>query len=85
MPRNAKIRGIIATLTSKVVLVLGHFTPGRKAVLHALREALRQRDYVPVLFDFDVPRERNFTETVPLLAPMARFIVAELTEPSSIP
>lgn len=82
---NQKIRDVIDTLTSKVVLILGRFTPERKAVLDALREALRQRNYVPVLFDFEGPESHDFTETVTLLARMARFIIADLTEPASIP
>ncbi len=85
MLHNEKIRQIIDTLTSKVVLILGRFTPERKAVLDALREALRQQQYVPVLFDFEGATERNFTETVTLLARMARFIVADITDPASIP
>jgi hypothetical protein len=82
---NQKIRAVVDTLTSKVVLILGRFTPERKAVLDALREELRKRDYLPILFDFDVPAGRDITETVSLLAGMARFIVADLTDPSSLP
>jgi hypothetical protein len=83
--QNQKIRDIIDTITSKVVLILGRFTNERKAVLDALREELRKRDYLPILFDFELPERRNVTETVPLLARMARFIIADLTDPSSIP
>ncbi len=84
---NEKIRHVIDTVTSKVVLILGRFSPERKAVLDALREALRQHEpaYVPVLFDFEGSTERNFTETVTLLARMARFIIADITDPASIP
>jgi uncharacterized protein YjbI with pentapeptide repeats len=83
--RNAKIRDVIDTINSKVVLILGCFTEKRKAVLDAIREALRKRNYVPILFDFAVPAARDITETVSLLARMARFIIADLTDPSSIP
>jgi len=82
---NQKIRDAIDTITSKAVLILGRFTPTRKPVLDALRNALRDRDYLPILFDFDVPATRDITETVSLLARMARFIVADLTDPSSVP
>jgi hypothetical protein len=82
---NTKIRDVINTITTKVVLILGRFTPERKVVLDALREALRQQDYLPVVFDFEKPSSRNFTETVRTLAHLARFIIADLTEPSSIP
>jgi hypothetical protein len=54
-------------------------------VLDALRDELRKRNYLPVLFDFGVPATRDITETVSLLARMARFIIADLTDPSSIP
>jgi uncharacterized protein YjbI with pentapeptide repeats len=82
---NEKIRDVIDTVTSKAVLILGRFTDERKAVLDALREELRKRDYLPILFDFAVPATRDITETVSLLARMARFIIADLTDPSSIP
>jgi hypothetical protein len=82
---NEKIRDVIDTITSKVVLILGRFTEERKAVLDALRDELRKRDYLPILFDFAAPASRDVTETVSLLARMARFIIADLTDPSSIP
>ena len=46
---------------------------------------LRKHDYVPILFDFDKPDTRDMTETVRTLAHMARFIIADLTLPRSIP
>src|SRR5262249_6249067 len=85
MLHNQKIRDVIDTITSKAVLILGRFTDERKAVLDALREELRKHNYLPILFDFDVPATRDITETVSLLARMARFIIADLTDPSSIP
>src|SRR5262245_525797 len=85
MLNNQKVRDVIDTITSKAVLILGRFTAERKAVLDALREELRKRDYLPILFDFEVPATRNITETVTLLARMARFIVADITDAKSIP
>jgi hypothetical protein len=82
---NAEIRDVIDTVSKKAVLILGRFTPARKAVLEAIKLELREQDYVPLLFDFDVPKNRDITETVTILARMARFIIADLTEPSSIP
>jgi hypothetical protein len=67
MLNNKKVRHVIDTITSKVVLILGRFTAERKAVLDALREELRKRDYLPILFDFAVPATRDITETVSLL------------------
>ncbi len=82
---NKKIRHVIDTITSKVVLILGRFTPERKAVLDAIRDELRKRDYLPVLFDFQKPDSKDLTGTVTTLANMARFIIADLTDPSSVP
>jgi hypothetical protein len=82
---NQRVRHVIDTITSKVVLILGRFTPERKEVLEAIRETLRSRDYLPVLFDFDKPANRDITETVSTLAHMARFIIADITDAKSIP
>jgi uncharacterized protein YjbI with pentapeptide repeats len=81
---NAEIRQAIDTITSKVVLILGRFTPERKALLDAVREALRHHDYLPILFDFQGPASRGFTETVSTLARMARFVVADLTDATEV-
>lgn len=82
---SEKIRSVIDALTSKVVLILGRFTPERKAILDAIRDALRKRNYLPILFDFEKPASRNLTETVSTLAHMSRFVIADITEPRSIP
>jgi uncharacterized protein YjbI with pentapeptide repeats len=82
---NEKIRRVIDTITSKAVLILGRFTPERKAVLDALREELRKRNYLPILFDFDKPASQDLTQTVATLARLARFIIADVTDPRSIP
>jgi hypothetical protein len=82
---NERIRHVIDTITSKVVLILGRFTRERKDVLNAIRDELRKRDYLPILFDFEKPESRDLTGTVTTLANMARFVIADLTDPSSVP
>ena len=82
---NEKIRSVIDTITSKVVLILGRFTPDRKMVLDAIRDDLRKRDYLPILFDFVKPTSRSLTDTVSTLAHMARFVIADITDAKSIP
>ena len=82
---NEKVRHVIDTITSKVVLILGRFTLERKMILDAIREELRKRDYLPVLFDFEKPSSRDITETVRTLAHMARFVIADITDAKSIP
>jgi hypothetical protein len=61
---NEEIRDVIDTVTSKVVLILGSFTAEKKAVLDAIRENLRHRGYVPVMFDFEKPASKDATGTV---------------------
>jgi uncharacterized protein YjbI with pentapeptide repeats len=82
---NEKIRDVIDTIGKKAVLILGRFTPERKAVLDAIREALRHHGYLPILFDFEKPSTRDTHETIVTLAGMARFIIADITDPKSIP
>jgi len=79
MLNNQKVREVINTITSKVVLILGRFTPERKSVLDAIREELRNHNFTPVLLDIDKPNDRN-TETVVALAHMARFVIADFTD-----
>jgi hypothetical protein len=85
LTNNKKIRDFINTITSKAVLILGRFTPERKIVLDALRDKLRDHDYVSIIFDFEKPSSRNLTETVSTLAHLARFIIADITDAKSIP
>jgi hypothetical protein len=72
MLHSEKIREVIDTIGKKAVLLLGRFTKERKAVLDELREELRKRDYLPILFDFDKPASQDLTATVSTLAHLAR-------------
>jgi uncharacterized protein YjbI with pentapeptide repeats len=83
---SAKLRDVINTVSSKVVLILGRFTPERKDVLDSLRDALRHTKppYVPVMFDFQRPSARDFIETVSTLAHMSRFVIADVTDPKIV-
>jgi hypothetical protein len=65
---NEKIRDVIDTIGRKGVLLLGRFTEGRIAVLERLRDGLRKRGYLPIVFNFDKPETKDFTETLRLLA-----------------
>jgi uncharacterized protein YjbI with pentapeptide repeats len=82
---NEEIRDVIDTITSKVVLILGRFTLVRREMLEAMRGVLRQRDYSPIIFDFDKPSSKNVTDTVKLLAQMARYVIVDLSDPNSAP
>lgn len=82
---NTKVTSAIDTITNKMVLILGRFTPERKDVLEYLKMNLRKKDLVPILFDFDKPKHRDLTETVGLIGRMSKLIIADLTDAKSIP
>ncbi len=82
---NERIRSIIDTIGHKAVLILGRFIPERKSVLDALRDSLRAVGFVPMMFDFERPTQRDFTETIKTLAGLSRFIIADITNPRSSP
>ena len=83
---NKEIRDVINTLTSKSVLILGRFAvPERKAILDTLRDKLREYDLLPIVFDFDRPTDKDFTETIKTLAGMSYFVIADVTNPKSSP
>ena len=83
---NRKIRNVIDSITSKGVLILGRFSPPeRKAVLDGLRDKLREFNLLPIVFDFDRPTDKDYTETVQTLAGMSLFVIADVTNPKSTP
>jgi uncharacterized protein YjbI with pentapeptide repeats len=82
---NSKLRGVIDTITSKIVLVLGRFSPERKATLNRLKRALSEAGYVAVVFDFAGPTSRDLSEVVSTLAHLSRFVVVDLSDPRSVP
>ena len=59
------------------MLILGRFSNGGLEVLEALAAMLREMKYLPIIFDFDRPSDRNYTETIMTLAGLSRFVVAD--------
>jgi hypothetical protein len=83
---NQAIRKVIDTITSKAVLILGRFSKERKRILDALRKELRKppHNYLPILFDFQPSPNRSTLDTIKILAGMARFVIADLTDARSV-
>src|SRR5262249_3034496 len=50
-----------------------------------LREKLRSLGFAPMVFNFDKPETKDFTETVRLLASLSKFVIVDLTTPRSAP
>src|SRR5262249_10201487 len=46
---------------------------------------LSQMGFVPMVFDFTPPENRDVIETVAILAGLSRFVIADLTNPRSTP
>ena len=83
---NKAVRDVLNTLTSKTVLILGRFAPPeRKVILDSLRNKLREYDLLPIVFDFERPDDKDFTETIKTLAGMCYFVIADVTNPKSSP
>jgi hypothetical protein len=82
---NEKIRDVIDTIGKKGVLLLGRFTEGRMVVLERLREKLRSLGFVPMVFNFDKPETKDFSETVRLLCGLSKFVIVDITNPRSAP
>ncbi len=81
---NKHIHEVVTSITSNIVLILGRFTPERKPILEAIRDELRERHYTPMLFNFEKPLSRDFSESLHTLARIARFIIADLSLHKSI-
>jgi len=83
--QNPKIRDVIDTVGKKGVLLLGRFTEGRIEVLERLQKKLRELGFVPMVFNFDKPETKDFTETVRLLVSLSKFVIVDITNPRSAP
>src|SRR5262249_41654091 len=64
--------------------LLGRFGE-RLPLLQRLRRELTKRQYVPIIFDFSQPKDRDLIETVVLLAGMSAFVIVDITDPQSTP
>jgi Pentapeptide repeats (8 copies) len=79
---HKKLRDVFNAMTERGVLILGRFGGGGLEVLQAIAAKLREEKYLPIIFDFERPQDRNYTETVKTLASLARFVIADLSGPS---
>lgn len=78
---------LLSDIAARGVLILGRFTQERKAVLDAIHDALEAlpADYIPLVFDFDKPSERDLIESIVRFAAVSRFVIADLSDPKSVP
>lgn len=81
---------IMSRLAERRVLILGRFTPRRLAVLKAIAAHLKENKkfkgkYEPQIFVFAKPKQRSLVESIVGFAAFSRFVIADLSEPKSIP
>ncbi len=78
---------LMSELVARGVLILGRFTARRRKILEAIQHSLQlgKSGYIPVLFTFQKPKGRDLIESVMGFAALSRFVIADLTEPRSIP
>lgn len=82
---NPNIQVVLEEGQKRNVLILGRFAdPGRKRVLDEIRERLRLLGYLPIIFDFPPPKERDLIQTVTSLAALSRFVIGDITDPRSV-
>ncbi|HEY7190903.1 MAG TPA: pentapeptide repeat-containing protein [Vicinamibacterales bacterium] len=79
-----KLRNVLTTIGERAVLVLGRFTE-RKDLLEGISDRLRGLSYLPIIFDFERPTNRDLTETIRTLAGLSLFVIADVTNPRSVP
>jgi CHAT domain len=84
---GAEVSRMLSYVAERSVLILGRFTSERKAVLDALKKALKTppRHYEPLLFDFERPGDRDLIESIVRFAAVSRFVIADLSDPKSVP
>lgn len=82
---NREVREVIDSLTSRTVLILGRFSKARESFLRYIRSAVRRNGLLPIVFDSPPPASRNLAETIQTLANLSRMVIADLSDPASVP
>jgi uncharacterized protein YjbI with pentapeptide repeats len=82
MLNHKSIGRVIDAMTARGVLILGRFGGGGIDTLRSIASALRQHEYLPIIFDFERPQNLNYTQTVKTLVGLSRFVIVDLSGPS---
>jgi len=79
---HKKLRNVLNSITKRGVLILGRFGGGGLDILQSIAAKLREMKYLPIIFNFDRPEGKNYTETVQTLVGLSRFVIVDLSGPS---
>jgi len=82
---NENIRNVIDTIGKKSVLIIGRFTEECRAILHVIRDELRNRhNLLPIMFEFKPLSTQPTIRTLSTLAHLSRFVIVDFTDAKSI-
>ncbi len=85
---NQELRGILNAVIEQGVLLLGRSSDGGLDILQSIAAELRKMKYLPMFFDFEMPDDqddfegpyqRDYMETIGILAGLAKFVIVDLS------
>lgn len=79
LSNHKKMRDVLNILNAKGILLLGQFKDGGLDRLYKLHDWLKEKNYMPMIFDFDRPVSMDYTETVITMAGLSKIIIADLS------
>ena len=79
LSNHKKMRDVLNILNAKGILLLGQFREGGLERLYKLHDWLKEKNYMPMIFDFDRPVSMDYTETVITMAGLSKIIIADLS------
>jgi Pentapeptide repeats (8 copies) len=82
---DALLSGMVDALSARVALLLGRFTASAERLKRIASHLCKEHSIAAMVFDFGKPASRDLTESVTLWARMCSFIIADLTDPASVP
>jgi hypothetical protein len=85
LSNHLNLGSLIEIGAKKACSYWGSSARSRNAFLDAIHDKLKSIGYSPIVFDVERPPDRDFTETVLVLAGISLFVIADLTSPRSVP
>jgi uncharacterized protein YjbI with pentapeptide repeats len=79
---HKKLGQILNSVMRRGVLLLGPFKDGGIERLQTIATFLREKSYLPIIFDFSRPPGRTIRETIKTLVGLSRFVIVDLSGPS---
>lgn len=81
---DSRVLGDVVELQERIVLLLGNFAEPHYDRLIRVQAELRRRELRPIIFDFEHSPSSDYGETVRILAGLASFVIADMTDPRSV-